>query len=1121
VRVAVAASTNDFSFAVIDFTNPATPTVASANPGFGPYVVDADGTHAAVGSANGDTVALYDLSIPKAPIKLATIGTGLSGIGSISIDGMRVLVGESNGLRIALIDFSAPATPKLLSTINSGLSSVGSVALSGSQAIAAGPNDTTIRIINYSSPMSPSFTTFDPALFGPLVADLDGTHAVVGDQTGTFVTLINLAGPTVIGTVNTTLSGISSVSLSGSLVAASSTNDARVALVSFATPGNPTVQTFNPGVAGGSSVWVGTELLVGAINGSSVKLFGLAGTAASLLGTANSGVASIASLSLTTFAVAAPPAIPNIVVIPPSLSLGPVAVCQSASNTVNVRNVGNAPLSITKISATAPFTVTPNSATTLAQNTAITLQVTFTPTAAGATNGTLTIDSNDPDSSISTVLLHGTATPTPPPEIALSPVSLNFGASIPDYFFGMRLAVINKSPCTVLKVTGLSTGNAVFPITNDPAPTVVPTTTALGGFTVQPNKSHEVIVVFAPPAVGPFGGTLTITSNDPAHPIATVPLNGVGVLPKPTAACLLLDRSDFIISGAGEDANVAALDAAVLLFLDLLPEQQGDYIGSVTNLYTGSIPLTHMTAVNAAAKNAIRLKLPFITAAGSLNVGGTLDLAGFMVTDEVDNYRKSLGNPPPPPQRRVIVAFTGGRELHPPFINDVTIDLVNHGIEVYAVSIGSGSAIDAAALSQLAATSKGKFFVSEDLLLLRKNFVQVLADAFRMNMAADPIATIGRNGTRDVKMRVTKCERRLRFVCAWDDFDEQLGVQVIAPDDTVFTPASPASNPLVRYLTRPGSAVYDIMLPPIDDNDVIGPQVVGTWTMRIGARGLKRDAERFTTALLVESDTSLGLKIRRAVIGDTATLRLDLLHAGGPLPGATVKVTVDAPLISAQEVKIREVKESAELATRHGNASGHPYPATADTRGTAPSPRELSSDDELSALVHDRLTPSQRAALFRPTIDIPYGSRTAHALPTTDFGYELELPAFVKDGIHQITVEVRAPACGGILSRYLKFAIAPMQRVNFDTSRFKLEHTPKPGEPVTLHFTPCDAAGNLMGVGLKPRMNFMLSEGGRVTRVVDHFDGSYSIQLAMCEGGPGRLAIEIDGVSGVVPIPLR
>ena len=92
--------------------------------------------------------------------------------------------------------------------------------------------------------------------------------------------------------------------------------------------------------------------------------------------------------------------------------------------------------------------------------------------------------------------------------------------------------------------------------------------------------------------------------------VTVVPLSGVGVLPKPTAACLALDRSDFLIFGAGLDANLAALKAAVLLFLDLMPEEQGDYLGSVTNLLTGAIPLTHMSSVDPAAKNAIRLKLP-------------------------------------------------------------------------------------------------------------------------------------------------------------------------------------------------------------------------------------------------------------------------------------------------------------------------------------------------------------------------------------------------------------------------------------------------------------------------------------------------------------------------------
>ena len=214
MRIAVVASQNAFQFAVIDFTNPAAITVTPVNPGFGgSCVVDGDGELVAVGNANGDNVALYNISDPVKPALLGTIKTGLVGIGCISIDGKRVLAGEANGLRATLIDFATPSAPKLVSTLNVGISSLGSVALSGARAVAAGPNNPTISIINYSSPATPSFISFDPLIGGPLVADLDGTRAVVGDQTGAFVKLIDISGPTILGTANTTLAGITGVSI--------------------------------------------------------------------------------------------------------------------------------------------------------------------------------------------------------------------------------------------------------------------------------------------------------------------------------------------------------------------------------------------------------------------------------------------------------------------------------------------------------------------------------------------------------------------------------------------------------------------------------------------------------------------------------------------------------------------------------------------------------------------------------------------------------------------------------------------------------------------------------------------------------------------------------------------
>ena len=62
----------------------------------------------------------------------------------------------------------------------------------------------------------------------------------------------------------------------------------------------------------------------------------------------------------------------------------------------------------------------------------------------------------------------------------------------------------------------------------------------------------------------------------------------------------------------------------------------------------------------------------------------------------------------------------------------------------------SGTPVNGAKVSLLAGTFKssaetdsgGKFFQTTDALVLRKQFVEVLADAFRLGMAADPIITL-------------------------------------------------------------------------------------------------------------------------------------------------------------------------------------------------------------------------------------------------------------------------------------------------------------------------------------------------------------------------------------------
>src|ERR1700677_3252377 len=99
---------------------------------------------------------------------------------------------------------------------------------------------------------------------------------------------------------------------------------------------------------------------------------------------------------------------PALTASPSSLAFGNQAVgSASAAQTVTVTNTGTATASLSSIAAGAPFAETNTCGSSLAAGSSCTASVKFTPTAAGAAAGDLTVASNAPGSPL-TVGLSGT-----------------------------------------------------------------------------------------------------------------------------------------------------------------------------------------------------------------------------------------------------------------------------------------------------------------------------------------------------------------------------------------------------------------------------------------------------------------------------------------------------------------------------------------------------------------------------------------------------------------------------------------------------------------------------------------------------------------------------------------
>jgi hypothetical protein len=247
-----------------------------------------------------------------------------------------------------------------------------------------------------------------------------------------------------------------------------------------------------------------------------------------------------------------PPA-PGISLNPASVSFGnqPVSTT-SATQPITVSNTGTLNLVISALglnganptdfslgAVTLPITVAPGGKTTL--------QVAFTPGAAGSRSGTLSITDNVTGSP-QTVALTGTGTV---PGFSVSPTTLNFGNESVDVPTAASvLTVTNTGTANLvisnLLISGANAGDFTFTAASQPI------TIAAGGTT-------NISVTFTPAGTGTRSATLNITDNATGSP-HTVALSGFGI-----GSGANIEISPMSINFGNQNANTTSSPASVTL----------------------------------------------------------------------------------------------------------------------------------------------------------------------------------------------------------------------------------------------------------------------------------------------------------------------------------------------------------------------------------------------------------------------------------------------------------------------------------------------------------------------------------------------------------------------------
>ena len=231
------------------------------------------------------------------------------------------------------------------------------------------------------------------------------------------------------------------------------------------------------------------------------------------------------------------PAPQRINVTPASKDYTDVAVGSSSGQVFTISNTGTASLAVSgmTLSDTTNFSLNtgggPNgcgsTAPVIAAGDNCTVSVAFAPLSVSAFSATFTIASNDGVDPTADVSLTGNGVATSVPNIGVSPASVDFGR-IDVGNPSTREVTLSNAGSANLAVSGIAlSGSAAYSQDlsggSNPCGSATPT--------IAPAGSCTITVTFAPQADGgPFGATVTVSSNDPDTPNAAVPLTGTGFL---------------------------------------------------------------------------------------------------------------------------------------------------------------------------------------------------------------------------------------------------------------------------------------------------------------------------------------------------------------------------------------------------------------------------------------------------------------------------------------------------------------------------------------------------------------------------------------------------------------
>jgi Abnormal spindle-like microcephaly-assoc'd, ASPM-SPD-2-Hydin len=314
---------------------------------------------------------------------------------------------------------------------------------------------------------------------------------------------------------------------------------------------------------------------------------------------------------------------------PTSVNFGNVTVGNNQTAPVTVTNTGGESVTLSSVVASGSgFSVTgATPPITLSAGQSDTFNVIFTPSAAGAASGTLTIKSNASNTTLS-VPLSGTGVAQG--QLGSNPASFSFG-SIQIGTSKSLTGTLTNSGGSSLTISAATASGSGFSLNGLSLP-----------LTLTAGQSTSFTVLFSPTASGAASGSVSITSNG-SNPSLSIPLSGTGVTPgalgaNPTSLVFgsvqvgnSANLSDTLTNTGGSSVTISQANLTGAVFsvsgltlpLTLTPNQSVTFTATFTPTSAGAASGS-LSVISNASNSTLNIALSGTgTAAGTLAVSPT------------------------------------------------------------------------------------------------------------------------------------------------------------------------------------------------------------------------------------------------------------------------------------------------------------------------------------------------------------------------------------------------------------------------------------------------------------------------------------------------------------------